>query len=230
MFGGADPYTRAFAAKLARKFGWSDEFAYLAIREYKKFVFLGVVSHYPVTPSKVIDSVWHEHIHFTRGYREFCADVLRQHFDHSPELIPFDEQTNVFSAQYQKTLEYYEYEFGTVPPKEIWGSPKFNPKEVSKKIGKPARKEVESRYKNSSDSDTPLYTLFNTPADAPLAPIPVNFEGGGGSMGGGGATDTWSPSPSHDAHTSTPSCSSSNGDAGATGCSSSGCSGGCGGS
>lgn len=215
-FGGPDPFTRAFAAKIAKKHGWSAEFAYLAIREYKKFVFLGVTSKYAVTPSKIIDVVWHEHLHFTRGYREFCKDVLHYFFDHSPELIPFDEQTNVFNAQYQKTLDFYEREFGMKPPPEIWGYTKFDPKSVTKKIEKPRKKTGDTGYSSGSDGDVPLYQMF--PADSPHAPIPVSFEGGGGSMGGGGASGDWS-APAADSAPASTSCSAS------SGCSGGGCGG-----
>lgn len=237
VFGGPDPFTRAFAAKIAKKHGWTTEFAYLAIREYKKFVFLGVTSHYAVTPSKIIDIVWHEHLHFTRGYREFCQDVLQHFFDHSPELIAFDEQTNVFNAQYQKTLDFYEYEFGMKPPPEIWGYTKFDPKSVTKKIDKPRKKTKDNGYSSSSDSDVPIYQMF--PADSPHAPIPVVFEGGGGDMGGAGATGGWdapsAPADSAPSAPSTPSCSSAPSapscSSGTSSCSSSSCGGGgCGGS
>jgi len=67
LFGGTDASTRAFAAKVARKLGWSTDFALRAIGEYRKFVYLGVTSPHEVTPPKVIDQVWHEHQLFTRG-------------------------------------------------------------------------------------------------------------------------------------------------------------------
>ena len=89
-FGGADAATKAFADKLARKLGWSTPFALKAVAEYRKFVYLGMVSDFPVTPSKVIDQVWHEHQLFTQGYRRFCSEILGRHFDHHPELMPAD--------------------------------------------------------------------------------------------------------------------------------------------
>ncbi len=211
-FGTTDAFTRAFAAKIARKHGWSDEFAFLAIREYKKFVYLGVVSRYEVTPSSVIDIVWHEHLHFTKGYREFCRDVLHQHFDHSPELIPHQEQTTVFSAQYLKTLVFYEHEFGVEPPAEIWGRPKFDPKPLGGSPKKPPRKTHEATSATSSDDLSPLYLMFASDSDTAYAPVPVDFSGGGGSMGGGGATGGWSdpaPASSDSGSHHASSCSSS---------------------
>lgn len=223
VFGSTDAFTLAFAAKVAKKHGWSDEFAFLAVREYKKFVFLGVTSHYEVTPSRIIDAVWHEHSLFTKGYREFCENVLEQYFDHSPELVPFDEQNEVFNAQYRKTLAYYEHEFGTEPPEEIWGKPKFDPVAIKRVIEKPPRKQsISRRDEPDDDSDIPIFSMFSSGSDAPYAPIPVTFSGHGGTFGGGGASGSWSEQQSHhstpdtSSHTAASSCSSST-----SGCSSS---------
>ena len=46
--------------KIARKLEWKHRFALRAKREYKKFICLGAVSDFVVTPSKIIDQVWHE--------------------------------------------------------------------------------------------------------------------------------------------------------------------------
>lgn len=120
-FGGADASTKAFAHKLSRKLGWRPAFAFRAIEEYKRFVYLGVVSDSVVTPSLIIDQVWHEHLLFTRGYREFRLEVLHRDFDHNPELVGTPEQTGVFEAQYAATLALYEREFHVPPPDDIWG-------------------------------------------------------------------------------------------------------------
>lgn len=97
-FGNTDASTRAFANKIARKHGWHPRFARRAIDEYRKFVFLGVTADFIVTPPKIIDQVWHEHLLFSKAYREFCRDVLQRDFDHNPELIPSDEHRTVRSA------------------------------------------------------------------------------------------------------------------------------------
>jgi uncharacterized membrane protein YgcG len=223
-FGSTDAFTRAFAAKVAKKHGWSNEFAFLAVREYKKFVFLGVTSHYEVTPSAIIDAVWHEHQLFTRGYREFCTNTLRRHFDHSPELIASNSQTEVFSAQYLKTLAYYEHEFGTVPPPEIWGKPKFNPSSVAGLVKKPTKKrESDSGGAASSDSGIPIHLMFEP--DSTYAPVPVFVSGKGGDFGGGGATSSWDSGPKSEATETSATSSSTNCSSGSS-CSSSSCGGG----
>ncbi len=209
MFSGEDPFTRAFAAKIAKKHGWTPEFAFLAIREYKKFVYLGVTSHYDVTPSKVIDIVWHEHQLFTRGYRDFCDTVLGRHFDHVPELVPIDEQMVAFNSQYYKVVDFYKHEFGVSPPPEIWGTPKFDRRiRYSRSVTKPERKRDDAP---SADSDMPLYTMFQNGSDSRYAPVPVVFDSDkGGGFGGAGASDSWANTSSVAAsEPSAPSCSSS---------------------
>jgi hypothetical protein len=66
-FEGSDASTQAFADKLVRKLHWDRSFAMRAIGEYKKFLYLGAVADFAVTPPRVIDQVWHEHLLFSRG-------------------------------------------------------------------------------------------------------------------------------------------------------------------
>jgi hypothetical protein len=212
-FGGADAATKAFADKLARKLGWSRPFALRAVAEYRKFVYLGMVSDFPVTPSKVIDQVWHEHQLFTQAYRQFCGEVLGRHFDHHPELIPADEQLANYQSQYHGTLELYRKEFNHDPPADIWLVPKFR----EQKPRQP--RHTASTSEASAYGDVPLYTYFESDTGA---------QGGGsgfdafdsGESGGGGSGADWSDSGASD---------TSGSDGGAQSCGGSSCSSGCGG-
>ena len=159
-FGGPDASTRAFASTLSRKLDWPAGFALQAIEEYKRFVFLGVVSRTPVTPPKIIDQVWHEHILFSAAYRDFCKEVVRQDFDHHPELVPTSEQTGVFQAQYAATLELYEKEFNYPPPVLIWGTPKFDPN-APVKAARPAVPPSARSGRDAGYEDVPLYALVS---------------------------------------------------------------------
>jgi hypothetical protein len=214
-FGGADPSTRAFADKLARKLGWTQQFACRALTEYKKFVYLGITSDFVVTPSKVIDQVWHEHLLFSKGYRAFCEEVIGYSFDHDPELTPLDDQTATFRAQYADTLALYQAEFGYEPPGDIWYDPKFDAS-AANAGGKSRRKH---QFADAGDNswvldDTPLYTSFDGDTGALAFD---GFEGGDG--GGGGASGSWDGSDAD----------SSGSDSGDGGSSCSSCSSGCGG-
>lgn len=229
VFGGADASTKAFASKLGRKLGWSTAFSRQAIQEYKKFVYLGVVSDFHVTPSKVIDQVWHEHLPFSRAYREFCRDVLVCDFDHHPELVPTPDQTGVFNAQYEATLALYATEFHAYPPAAFWGTPKFSPSVGSTGSVKPKEKEASGSY--LYQDDTPLYLYFDGSDDAGG----MSEVGGGGFLGGGGG-HVWSDhsSSSHSDAGGHGADSASGeggggGDGGGSGCSSGCGGGGCGG-
>ena len=224
MFGRTDASTKAFASKLARKLGWTNAFALRAIEEYRKFVYLGMVSDFAVTPPRVIDQVWHEHLLFSRAYREFCASVLHRDFDHNPELVPTDAQTGTFSAQYEATLNLYALEFNVEPPHDIWGKPKFAYALVPKGRKKPRKKDsADSGYDDSSSGgDAPLFTLFDGSDTYGSADSMSEFGGGGGFSGGGGES-SWGDSADSSSD------SGSGGDSGGSDGGGSGCSSGCGG-
>jgi hypothetical protein len=203
-FGGENPFTKAFADKISRKLKWKKQFALKAIWEYKKFVYMGVISEYSVTPSKVIDQVWHEHLLFSSGYRKFCKEVIRYDFDHNPELVSLDSQTEAFQSQYYYTIDLYKTEFGFEPPADIWNVTKFKGK--IERIKKPKKNHNDTGTIVYYDETDPLYSMFSTDESS-------NFEFGGGESAGGGSGGTWGDS--------------SDGDSGSS-CSSS-CGGGCGG-
>lgn len=224
VFGGADASTKAFCSKIARKLGWSNMFTIKAVTEYKKFVYLAVISDFVVTPSKVIDQVWHEHLLFSKAYREFCANVINYTLDHTPELIPVTDQTGAFNAQYLDTIELYKKEFNVDPPNAIWGAAKFDKEMVDAEDFKSNKKK---RNDSSSDwigytDNAPLYSYFNGSQpgyDLQNSPEFSGFEGG--NSGGAGAGDSWGD-------LGTSSDTSSSGDSG-SGDSGGGCSGSCGG-
>jgi hypothetical protein len=214
-FGGTDASTKAFAQKLAIKLGWKNNFAQWAIAEYKRFVYLGVTSDFIVTPSDIIDQVWHLHILFSKAYRSFCSDVIKYDFDHTPELIASGSQTGTFSAQYLDTLELYKREFGMEPPVAIWGTPKFNGQILTIANYRSKKKETAMVGANDAGStygDVALYQSFDSGHGESF------FDFGGGDSGGAGAGGTWNASDS--------SSDSSDSDSGSS-CSS--CSSGCGG-
>jgi hypothetical protein len=203
-FGGPDASTKAFADKISRKHNWKKQFSLKAIHEYKKFVYLGVVSNFNVTPSKVIDVVWHEHLLFTKAYRDFCNEVIDYNFDHHPELIILDMQTENFATQYVKTLELYRYEFGYDAPLEIWELPKFSRDQLKSVTQLYQQKAKKGEY-SLADSES-----FSSSDEAPLI---SQFDSnefndfGGGEFGGGGAGSDFGDGNASDGN-SCSSCSS----------------------
>ena len=223
--GGTNASTMAFASKIARKAGWTNQFALRALLEYKKFVYLGVVSDFNVTPSKIIDQVWHEHLLFSKAYRHFCSEVIDYTFDHNPELISITDQTGTFNMQYLETIELYKTEFGINPPADIWSVPKFDQTKVPADGYGPEKKKY-----NSSYSDAALVSFFDGAQQGDNAPQNFHEFGGfgGGAYGGAGADGNWndqSPVVDSSGNSSIDGGNDSGGDGGSSGCSS-GCGGG----
>ena len=205
LLGGKNAPVRAFANKIMKKHRLPRAFTFRAIEEYKKFVYLGVISDFIVTPSKYIDLIWHEHLLFSKAYREFCNEVIHYQFDHQPELISSEDQTELFTVQYLETLDLYRKEFGMEPPDNIWGTPKFD-KERIDAVPKSKRKSPDNAGVGGDWSfDAPLHTNYS---EGSLSNEFTGFDGG--DFGGGGAGGDW-------------------GDSSGDGGSCSSCSGGCGG-
>lgn len=54
-----------FSARLENENYWTINFAAAAILEYKKFMYLAAVSGAMVSPSEIVDVVWHQHLVYT---------------------------------------------------------------------------------------------------------------------------------------------------------------------
>jgi uncharacterized protein (TIGR04222 family) len=99
--------------RLARRHGWSREHARAAIDAYRRFCFLAVVSPTPVTPSEVVDEVWHQHLIYSRDYwTVWCGDRLQISLHHDPSPGGSDAQMN-YRRQYAETLALHERFFRT---------------------------------------------------------------------------------------------------------------------
>lgn len=60
-----------FSTRLAYENEWTTFFTQKAIEEYKKFMYLAATSNQMVSPSEIVDIVWHQHLIFTQSYKEF---------------------------------------------------------------------------------------------------------------------------------------------------------------
>lgn len=109
----------ALAARLREAEAWAPDYAQQAIEEYRRFVYLSLISQSQVTPSEIIDRVWHEHITDTRSYIDgFCQPLFGELLHHVPGSGP--DETPRFEAQYDDTRALYAAEFGEEPPEDIW--------------------------------------------------------------------------------------------------------------
>jgi hypothetical protein len=95
----------------------SDEEALAGLHEALRFLYLCTQSDSSLTPSLIIDDVWHEFILFTRTYQLFCTEQLGQFVHHQPS----NDQMNVIN-QYEKTLRIYALHYGQ-PDKRYWPVP-----------------------------------------------------------------------------------------------------------
>ena len=112
-----------FSRRVARENGWSKDYTWRVIEEYKRFAFLATVAGHPVTPSDPVDQVWHLHLTYSRSYWEdFCPNVLGKALHHEPTRGGRLEQQK-FSEWYWQTLESYERLLGHPPPSDIWPDP-----------------------------------------------------------------------------------------------------------
>ena len=113
-----------FSAKLAWQYGWSGVFTLRAIREYKKFIFLVMVSDLPLSPATAIDRVWHQHILYTRSYWiDFCENLLGRQIHHTPGLGG-EAEGKKYYQQCENAIALYKQFFGN-PPTDIWSPPQL---------------------------------------------------------------------------------------------------------
>jgi hypothetical protein len=127
-----------FISKLMSDNNWSKKFTLLAVSEYKKFLCLLNMSSERLSPSKVIDRVWHCHLTFTHSYwHELCRDLLGKEIHHIPSsLSQVCKQQDITS--YKKTLAFYQLHFGP-PDKKVWGEINAISAEKSKVAAMPTK-------------------------------------------------------------------------------------------
>jgi hypothetical protein len=81
-------------------------------------MYLAATEEFMVSPSEIVDKVWHLHLIFTESYDEFCK-VLGKHIQHIPSTHNKSDFQRFKRAQ-DRTKEYYQKEFGE-QPNTIWG-------------------------------------------------------------------------------------------------------------
>lgn len=109
-----------FSVRLAHENGWTEEFALRVVDEYRRFVYLACTGREEVTPSDEVDQAWHLHLAYSRDYwLKFCPDVLQQDLHHGP-TAGGEVENDRYKANYLRTLNLYNEEFGEKPPIDIW--------------------------------------------------------------------------------------------------------------
>lgn len=108
-----------FSIRLAKENCWSKSFTEKAILEYKKFMYLAATADEMVSPSEIVDIVWHQHLIFSKSYKEFCAEIGK-YIQHIPSTHNKDKAVK-FKECRTRTLKLYMQTFGE-QPKDIWAS------------------------------------------------------------------------------------------------------------
>ncbi len=88
--------------------------------EYMKFFILKHMfddseAPFILSPSGVIDSIWHEHIIRTKNYMEMCLKVFGKMYHHDPASANYKKK-----ERYDRTLNKYKLIFKVDPPRDIW--------------------------------------------------------------------------------------------------------------
>lgn len=107
-----------FSKKLREGQKWSEIFTKAAILEYKRFIYLVAISPTMLSPSKIVDEVWHLHLTYTKDYWDtFCAKVIGRPIHHNPS-----DGADVlrFHNAYDDCLKLYQSEFEQAPPLRFW--------------------------------------------------------------------------------------------------------------
>jgi hypothetical protein len=113
----------SFSKRLARENGWSLTYSMKVIEEYKKFIYLSIVTGRSLTPSDEVDQAWHLHLIYSYSYWvEMCSNLLGGAKLHHGPTKGGEKERVRFDNQYSETLRIYEEEFGYPPPSDAWPS------------------------------------------------------------------------------------------------------------
>lgn len=106
-----------FTTRLIAENNWTKNFAEKAKLEYKKFMFLAATSSSMVSPSEIVDVVWHQHLIYTKSYDNFC-NILEKNIQHIPSTHNKNEFQKFKQAK-ENTEQQYKKCFGEQPV-DIW--------------------------------------------------------------------------------------------------------------
>ena len=106
-----------FSVRLAQEQGWTEHFTQQAILEYRRFMYLAATENVMVSPSPIVDEVWHLHLLFTESYRRFCR-LLGKEIAHIPSTHS-QKEASKFKEATEQTARAYEQAFGALPA-AIW--------------------------------------------------------------------------------------------------------------
>lgn len=116
-------FPTALVDRLQAEHRWTPALTLRALEEYRCFLVLAATGGVPVTPSKLVDEVWHLHLTFTRDYWERLTPLLPAPLHHEPAGGQPGDAAH-YANQYLSTLDLYADTFGIQPPADLWPDPR----------------------------------------------------------------------------------------------------------
>lgn len=116
-------FPSALIDRLQAEHRWTPALTLRALEEYRRFLVLAATGGFPVTPSKLVDEVWHLHLTFTRDYWERLTPLLPAPLHHEAANGQPGDAAH-YADQYLSTLNLYAETFGTQPPADLWPDPR----------------------------------------------------------------------------------------------------------
>lgn len=116
-------FPTALIDRLQAEHRWTAALTGRALEEYRRFLVLAATGGIPVTPSRLVDEVWHLHLTFTRDYWERLTPLLPAPLHHEPANGQPGDAAH-YADQYLATLNLYAETFGVRPPADLWPDPR----------------------------------------------------------------------------------------------------------
>lgn len=142
--------SRSLARRMWQK-GWSARFAINAVKEYYKFLELKValrdVDATRLSPSPLIDEIWHMHILNTKDYQVDMMALGTPFLHHSTDKA-FDGELK--AQRRENTAIAYEARFSTTPPQRFWGDSAIATYQVKEKASESPSKRRKTAAKPKS--------------------------------------------------------------------------------
>jgi hypothetical protein len=108
----------------SKQYGWESSFAKMMVDEFfDKFMKIKCIAYDPdaelVSPSGLIDQVWHASLLFTKKYANFCEEKIGFFVHHDPNGA-MDSDNERRYVRYTDTLAAYKILFDEEAPVLIW--------------------------------------------------------------------------------------------------------------
>lgn len=113
--------TERLLKRVRREYTWSEGMAAERVKEYERFMELKAAAKdwnaELLSPSPLVDLVWHAHALDTRRYPAECRSAFKRVIHHDPDG---GEDRAARQKRYEATLRRYKRRFKAEPPPAVW--------------------------------------------------------------------------------------------------------------